>query len=393
LQRWYPRTEAEDESVEWFYKIMIAYQVLKDPERTRIYDATGIAGLFEAENLNESSIFDYCPWTMYDAFFAGVEKEDRDYLLFNGPNHLSDDEASSWEDEEDDDDDAESSPRKKHIVFSDTESGDEGPPGLGFEDKVGKDEDEDQEEDEDNEQGVQAEREDRFAGKAWQEESREEEDGEDADDEDDDDDEDEEEDDDDDADDDDEGEEVDDDDDDDEGEIDEEVKADQTKLQQKRRVIPVGVPLPTPPAALKALGLPGIGDGETARHRSDPWRETLKALQSSIPTMLHETPETEKVETLPVMPTMPTMPMMPMKVVKEAAKLMKGSQKGAEVAQGVEVAQGAEVADNETEKATKRGAISGKGLPKRTANSGPRTTTIVVKRRRRGTDKAGSGEM
>ena len=80
----------------------LAFIVLCDVELRRIYDTVGYEGLRKSEEYSEVPIFTKCPYEAYENFFAGVAPADREWLLLNGPNHVSDDESLGKEDEETD---------------------------------------------------------------------------------------------------------------------------------------------------------------------------------------------------------------------------------------------------------------------------------------------------
>jgi curved DNA-binding protein CbpA len=110
-----------------FARIGLAYAVLKDKVRRRIYlqqcaasknlpetaagdsstraadsdahYANAFRALVKAESFSADDCFDLCPYETYDAFFSGVDPEDREYLLLNGNAHMTESEGSGEESE------------------------------------------------------------------------------------------------------------------------------------------------------------------------------------------------------------------------------------------------------------------------------------------------------
>ena len=85
----YPSEHIEDATVyalavRRFRRLCLAFTVLKDDERRRIYMAAGYAGLRSSEAYQETSVFELDAVDTYHAFFEGREAADRDYLLLNG---------------------------------------------------------------------------------------------------------------------------------------------------------------------------------------------------------------------------------------------------------------------------------------------------------------------
>ena len=85
----YPSEHIEDATVyalavRRFRRLCLAFTVLKDDERRRIYMAAGYAGLRSSEAYQETSAFELDAVDTYHAFFEGREAADRDYLLLNG---------------------------------------------------------------------------------------------------------------------------------------------------------------------------------------------------------------------------------------------------------------------------------------------------------------------
>jgi len=75
---------AYETAVRHFWLVSEAYLVLKDPERRRIYDECGLAGLRQSEKCYEESVLDKDAFEVYDSFFNGDDPDDRDFLLMNG---------------------------------------------------------------------------------------------------------------------------------------------------------------------------------------------------------------------------------------------------------------------------------------------------------------------
>ena len=85
----YPSEYIEDATVyalavRRFRRLCLAFTVLKDAERRRIYMAAGYVGLRSSEAYQETSAFELDAVDTYHAFFEGREAADRDYLLLNG---------------------------------------------------------------------------------------------------------------------------------------------------------------------------------------------------------------------------------------------------------------------------------------------------------------------
>ena len=81
-------------------RLGVAFHVLKDSDRFKIYREHGYEGLVKSERYAESDVFDLDGFTMYESFFAGEDEEDRQYLLLC-PEAESDDEDEN-DDENDD---------------------------------------------------------------------------------------------------------------------------------------------------------------------------------------------------------------------------------------------------------------------------------------------------
>jgi hypothetical protein len=64
-------------------QIAVAFLVLKDPERARIYAEHGYATLVKSEACAEEGVFDCDPYELHSAFFRGDDEDDRQYLLLN----------------------------------------------------------------------------------------------------------------------------------------------------------------------------------------------------------------------------------------------------------------------------------------------------------------------
>ncbi|KAL1515649.1 hypothetical protein AB1Y20_002267 [Prymnesium parvum] len=107
----YADEAAYDAAVLAFRRICLAYTILKDPERRRIYVTCGFERLRQSEAHQQESVFEADPLEVYDAFFEGEDEADREYLLLNGADAPSDsDDLEEAEvgvlTEDDDDDDA-----------------------------------------------------------------------------------------------------------------------------------------------------------------------------------------------------------------------------------------------------------------------------------------------
>ena len=81
-------------------RLGVAFHVLKDSDRFKIYREHGYEGLVKSERYAECDVFDLDGFTMYESFFAGEDEEDRQYLLLC-PEAESDDEDEN-DDENDD---------------------------------------------------------------------------------------------------------------------------------------------------------------------------------------------------------------------------------------------------------------------------------------------------
>ena len=74
-----------DEAIKMFKRVALAYRVLgKDHELRQIYDTLGWQGLVKADVYAQVSIFSINAFAQYEDFFAGVDEDDRQYLLMNG---------------------------------------------------------------------------------------------------------------------------------------------------------------------------------------------------------------------------------------------------------------------------------------------------------------------
>ena len=95
-----PRVQAYRASKRKFRQVCIAYAIMMDEDRRRIYSDHGIEGLKKAEAYQESNIFELDPWEACEKFFGAEDPDDREYFLLNGNEQLSD-EDSAEEDEQD----------------------------------------------------------------------------------------------------------------------------------------------------------------------------------------------------------------------------------------------------------------------------------------------------
>ena len=75
-------------------RLGVAFNVLKDRERLRLYTDLGWEALVKSEKHSELDVFDQDGFSMYESFFAGEDEEDRQYLLLC-PEAESDDESDA----------------------------------------------------------------------------------------------------------------------------------------------------------------------------------------------------------------------------------------------------------------------------------------------------------
>lgn len=75
-----------------FRQVCLAFSVLRDAERRRIYDSGGFERLRAAEAYQAESVFDLDARDVSNAFFKGSDPEDRNFLLLNS-NDAFDEEA------------------------------------------------------------------------------------------------------------------------------------------------------------------------------------------------------------------------------------------------------------------------------------------------------------
>ncbi len=79
------KQQARDDATKMFRRVALAYRVLgKDHELRQIYDTLGWQGLVKADVYAQESVFAINAFSQYDDFFAGVDEDDRQYLLLNG---------------------------------------------------------------------------------------------------------------------------------------------------------------------------------------------------------------------------------------------------------------------------------------------------------------------
>jgi hypothetical protein len=95
----YADKEVYTKAVIAFRRVCLAFTVLRDPERRRIYLTSNFSGLQQSEVCQEESVFDIDPMEVYNNFFEGVDEADREYLLLNGADVPSDDEVWSADDD------------------------------------------------------------------------------------------------------------------------------------------------------------------------------------------------------------------------------------------------------------------------------------------------------
>jgi hypothetical protein len=98
--RYHPETGAQG-GQDAFCRLTLAYAVLKDEERRRIYDELGFASLVRSESYMDPSVFETDPYEFYERFYSGEDPADKEYFLVNGPEvHMSDSEEEEAEEEE-----------------------------------------------------------------------------------------------------------------------------------------------------------------------------------------------------------------------------------------------------------------------------------------------------
>jgi len=90
-----------------FRQVTLAYLILKDEEKRRIYNTHGWTGIVQSERYQEYDAFDTDPYVVYENFFAGVDPEDKEYLMLNGTEPVSDDEEEGEDDQKQEEEAAE----------------------------------------------------------------------------------------------------------------------------------------------------------------------------------------------------------------------------------------------------------------------------------------------
>ncbi|EKX49056.1 hypothetical protein GUITHDRAFT_105138 [Guillardia theta CCMP2712] len=85
------KRERQKAATKNFKIVSLAYRVLKDAELRRIYVESGWHALVKSETYSECSVFTTDPFRQYDSFFNGEDEDDRQYLLLNGTEPISDD--------------------------------------------------------------------------------------------------------------------------------------------------------------------------------------------------------------------------------------------------------------------------------------------------------------
>mmetsp|Transcript_87959 Transcript_87959/g.138860 ORF Transcript_87959/g.138860 Transcript_87959/m.138860 type:complete len:749 (+) Transcript_87959:42-2288(+) len=127
------RREVKLEALRRFWALMEAFLVFKDPERKRIYDECGLEGLRKSESCYAEPIFEKDAFEVYEAFFAGEDPEDREFLLMNGAGQddWSDDEGSEGENDAELDDLARAAIRAARAATERTEAAGGGPEAAG----------------------------------------------------------------------------------------------------------------------------------------------------------------------------------------------------------------------------------------------------------------------
>jgi len=81
----YASAEEHAAAVTAFRRACLAFRVLRDAERRRVYYAVGFGGLRASEAYQEESVFEVEAWEVRRSFLEGDEQGDREYLLLHGP--------------------------------------------------------------------------------------------------------------------------------------------------------------------------------------------------------------------------------------------------------------------------------------------------------------------
>ena len=102
-----PRVQAYRKAKRRFRQVCVAYAILMDEDRRRIYCDHGVTGLKKSEAYQEENVFELDPWEACERFFEAEDPDDREYFLLNGNAQLSD---------EDDDDDADEDEDEEEIA-------------------------------------------------------------------------------------------------------------------------------------------------------------------------------------------------------------------------------------------------------------------------------------
>ena len=89
--------ESEAELEQRLRRITVSYLTLKNSALSKIYVQHGWDGLRRSESYSERSVFEECPYEVYDRFFDGSNPDDREYLLLNGNAHLSEEDEEEEE--------------------------------------------------------------------------------------------------------------------------------------------------------------------------------------------------------------------------------------------------------------------------------------------------------
>jgi len=79
-------------------RICLAFSVLRNAEKRRIYVEHGLAALKQSEAYHEYSVFDQDAYYVREHFYSGDDAEAREFLMMNGTSHSADELSSDAND-------------------------------------------------------------------------------------------------------------------------------------------------------------------------------------------------------------------------------------------------------------------------------------------------------